>query len=70
MVTWLNQIKRQFSSQDEQHVEMMDEGAELRAQESKANAIAMLNGLIQIEQDRYEKEIAVGATKRVDPDRQ
>lgn len=49
---------------------MMDEGAELRAQESKANAIAMLNGLIQIEQDRYEKEIAVGATKRVDPDRQ
>lgn len=37
---------------------------------SKAAAIAMINGLTTVEQERYDKEVQIGATHRVDAERQ
>jgi hypothetical protein len=67
MVEFIKSITKRFgSNEEERHIEL-DDAAELRAKESLANAMTLLNGMIETEKKRYEMEVQIGVTKSVDP---
>jgi hypothetical protein len=67
MVEFIKSITKRFNSnEEERHIELGD-ASEFKGYKSLANAMAELNGLIEIEKMRYEMEVRIGVTKSVDP---
>jgi hypothetical protein len=47
-------------------IELQQDPAQIMERENKAIAISFLNGLIEEEQRRYDKEIRLGVTQKID----